>query len=118
MARILMVASEARPFAMTGGLADVMGALPIALQAHGDEVAVVLPLYRSVQRHLKEADSVYDKLPIWLGAASYSVDIKMLVHEGVRFYFVHCAPLFDRSGLYGESGADYPDNHIRFGVFC
>ena len=44
--KILMVASEATPYAKTGGLADVIGALPHALAARGEEVAVVLPLYR------------------------------------------------------------------------
>lgn len=103
---------------MTGGLADVMGALPISLQARGDDVAVVLPLYRSARQHLKEADQVYDRLPVWLGTTSHDASVKMVAREGVRFYFVEFPPLFDREGLYGESGADYPDNHIRFGVFC
>jgi starch synthase len=62
--KILMVASEAAPFAKTGGLADVVGSLPAALKALGHEVAVLLPRYATVD--LKNARRVYDSLPIWL----------------------------------------------------
>ena len=57
-----MVASEAAPFAKTGGLADVVGSLPAALKALGHEVAVLLPRYAAVD--LKTARRVYDSLPI------------------------------------------------------
>ena len=69
MAKILMVSSEAAPFAKTGGLADVAGALPAALAAAGEEVAVLLPRYRSVP--LDGARRVVDFLPIWLGGLRY-----------------------------------------------
>ena len=60
-----MVSSEAAPFAKTGGLADVVGSLPAALQSLGDEVAVVIPRYGSIG--LKTARRVYDRLSIYLG---------------------------------------------------
>ena len=110
-----MVASEAAPFAKTGGLADVVGSLPAALKALGHEVAVLLPRYTTVD--LKNARRVYDSLPIWLPPRQYDTSL-YLVERETPFYFLDCAPLYDRPGLYGEDGADYPDNHIRFAVLA
>jgi starch synthase len=110
-----MVSSEAAPLAKTGGLADVVGALPNALRSFGDDVAVVIPRYGSID--LKRARRVYHSLPIYLGAARYDTAIYQAAEE-FPAYLVDCPPLFDRKGLYGESGVDYPDNHIRFAVFA
>ena len=116
--KILMAASEATPYAKTGGLADVIGALPFALKDRGEQVAVVLPLYRSAAPFLTNADRVYDRMRIALSLSeSYEVEIRRVVDREVPFYFVDCPELFDRPALYGEGGGDYPDNHIRFGVF-
>jgi starch synthase len=111
--KILMVASEATPFAKTGGLADVVGSLPLALQALGHEPAVLLPRYGTID--LKGARRVYDALAIWLGPSRYDAALYQVSRE-FPYYFVDCPALFDRAGYYGESGADYPDNHIRFAV--
>jgi len=113
--KILMVASEAAPFAKTGGLADVVGALPAALKPLGHEVAVLLPRYGTVD--LKTARRVYDALPVWLPPDRYDTSIYLIEGE-TPFYFLDCPPLFDRAGLYGEGGLDYPDNHIRFAVLA
>jgi starch synthase len=110
-----MICSEAAPFAKTGGLADVLGSLPAALRSVGDEVAVVIPRYGSID--LKNARRVWDNLAVYLGAVSYPVSIYRAPGE-YPVYLVDCPPLFDRKGFYGEAGADYPDNHIRFAVFC
>jgi starch synthase len=110
-----MIASEAAPFAKTGGLADVLGALPAALRNSGDEAAVVIPRYGSIS--LAGARRVYDHLPVHLGAATYATSIYQAAAE-YPVYLVDCPPLFDRKGFYGESGLDYPDNHIRFAVFA
>jgi starch synthase len=116
--RILMAASEATPYAKTGGLADVIGALPFSLQARGEHVAVALPLYRAAVPHIGNADRVYDSMRVTLGGgAVWECNIRRIVDRGVVFYFVDCPPLFDRDGLYMEGAVDYPDNHIRFGVF-
>ncbi len=117
MARVLMVAPEATPFAKTGGLADVIGALPAALHAGGQQVAVVLPWYRSVKLAGSPKEAFRD-LRVTLGPHEYRVNIFETVERGVTFYLISCPPLFDRAGLYGEKSKDYPDNHIRFGVFC
>ena len=111
---ILMVASEAHPFAKTGGLADVAGALPAALAAHGERVAVVMPAYRE-NTYADPPREVYSNLWIPLGPG-YLADIYQSTERDVDFYFVHCPPLFDRDGLYGTPAGDFPDNHLRFGV--
>jgi starch synthase len=110
-----MVASEALPLAKTGGLADVVGALPCALQALGDEVAVVIPRYGFID--LKDLRRVWDYAPVHLGLARYDTSI-YLYPSAFPIYLIDCPSLFDRPGLYGEAGANYPDNHIRFAVFA
>jgi starch synthase len=110
-----MVSSEAAPIAKTGGLADVVGSLPSALRACGDEAAVFIPRYGIVD--LKGLRRVYDTLPIHLGAERYDCSIYEAPAE-FPLYLLDCPPLFERKGFYGESGLDYPDNHIRFAVFA
>jgi len=116
MPRILMAAGEAVPFAKTGGLADVMGALPVALKARGEDVGVVIPRYRGVK--LDGARRAFDGLRVWLGGNSFKVDIHRLDHQGVSFFLADSPALFDRDGLYGDGTKDYPDNHVRFAVFA
>jgi starch synthase len=108
-----MVASEAAPFAKTGGLADVLGSLPPALARLGDEIAVVVPRYRSVSG-LEDAPIL--TLPVNVGGRVFQTAIYETMRHGVRYLFVDCPPLYDRPGIYGEAGADYPDNHIRFAL--
>lgn len=111
---ILMVASEATPFAKTGGLADVIGGLPAALAARGEQVAVVIPDYR--QNVYPNPPSIaYRNLWIPIGPG-FMTDLYQTTERGVTFYFVHCPPLFDRDGIYASGGVDYPDNYLRFAV--
>src|SRR5260370_36068236 len=118
MSKILMVASEATPFAKTGGLADVIGALPAALRNAGNEVRVVLPLYPSALAYVPQMRRVYNNLRFQMAGRSYQVDIRQLDWNGIPFYFLDCPALYAREGLYGDLGSDYPDNHIRFAVLC
>jgi starch synthase len=114
MPKVLMVASEAAPFVKTGGLADVAGALPGALTALGNEVAVVLPRYRPVR--IDGLRPVWRDHPVWLGPHSFPIDLLALDGE-VRYYFVDCPLLFGRDGIYTDPrGVDFPDNHVRFAV--
>jgi starch synthase len=85
------------------------------LRAFGDEVAVLIPRYGSID--LKGMRRVYDGLAVHLGPARYDATVYRAPAE-FPFYLLDCPPLYDRPGLYGESGMDYPDNHIRFAVFC
>ncbi|MGP0071335.1 MAG: glycogen synthase GlgA [Bryobacteraceae bacterium] len=114
--KILMVASEAAPFAKTGGLADVLGALPAALAERGEQVAVVLPAYRE-NRYPNPTREAYRSLWIPIGPG-YMVDIQESADRGVTYYFVQCRPLYDRDGIYGTPAGDYPDNHLRFAVLA
>ncbi len=115
VARVLMVSSEAAPLAKTGGLADVVGALPGALREAGCEAAVVIPRYGSIP--LKDLRRVYDHLPVYLGPVGFDVSIYQAPAD-YPLYLIECPKLFDRPGFYGEEGVDYPDNHIRFAVFA
>jgi starch synthase len=110
-----MVASEAAPFAKTGGLADVVGSLPAALAGLGHQVAVVLPRYGSID--VKAARRVYDNLDVWFGPDRYRSSL-YAVGDKPLFYFVDCPPLYDRKSLYGDAAGDYPDNHVRFAVLA
>lgn len=114
--KILMVASEAVPFAKTGGLADVVGALPQALGALGHEMGVVLPLYRMTR--LEGASPLFPSLTIPMGPHTHFPAVQTLVQNGVRFYFVEYPLFFDRAALYGTPAGDYPDNAERFALFC
>jgi starch synthase len=113
--KILMVASEAAPFAKTGGLADVVGSLPAALKSLGHEVAVLLPRYASVD--LRSARRVYDHLPVWLPTGSLDTSISQIDREPPS-YLLDCPPMFGRETFYGPGGRDYADNHIRFAVLA
>ena len=104
-----MVASEVHPFAKTGGLADVLGALPVALARLGHQVDVVLPRYRSVR-----VGSPIGTIATSLGGQVDVVDVSAVVDRGVRFVFVSHAAYFDREYLYGAPARDYPDNPERF----
>jgi starch synthase len=114
--KILMVASEAAPFAKTGGLADVLGALPAALAERGEQVAVVLPAYRQ-NFYPQLTREAYRNLWIPVGPG-FSVDIQQITERGVAYYFVECPALYDRDGIYASPAGDFPDNHIRFAVLC
>lgn len=114
--KVLMVASEATPFAKTGGLADVIGSLAPALRARGEDVAIFMPRYRGVEP--PGMTRVYDDLRVWFGPASYGGSIYRAVENGAPYYFLDVPELFDRESPYGDGTGDYPDNHIRFAVFA
>jgi starch synthase len=118
MSRILMATSEAAPFSKTGGLADVLGSLPQALARAGEDVAVIVPLYLQSLPFLESARAVWQDLKIWLGSNPYDIQIYAADSGGVPYYLVRCPSLYEREHLYGPPGSDYPDNHIRYAVFC
>jgi starch synthase len=115
VSRVLMVSPEASPYAKTGGLADVAGSLPLALKTFGDDAALLIPRYGFIE--LQGMRRAYDGITIHLGPASFTCSIFQAPGE-FPFYLLDCPELYDREGLYGESGVDYPDNHIRFAVLC
>jgi len=110
---ILMIASEAVPFAKTGGLADVAGALPLALARLGHEVTLVLPRYRGLA-----AQPDGEPISITMGGRTSRVAVaEQRMADRVRAVLLDCPELFDRDGLYATGGKDYADNARRFGVF-
>jgi starch synthase len=113
--RILFVASEGLPFSKTGGLADVVEALPKALVALGHEVAVVLPRYRGTKTHSVVLPSV--TIPMGGTRLRFPSVADGSVINGVRYFFVDDPAYFDRDDLYGGAGGDYPDNAERFSEF-
>jgi starch synthase len=112
--KILFVASEGLPFSKTGGLADVIEALPKVLAARGHEVAVLLPRYRNTRAFAVAAPSL--TIPMGTGVRFPGIADGGPLH-GVHYYFVDDPEYFDRDQLYGVSGKDYPDNAERFGEF-
>lgn len=114
--RVLMVASECAPFAKTGGLADVVGALPAALAPLGVEAQVMMPAYPALFPHLAEGTEVarFDDLP---GGAARLVRTEA---GGITLLLLDAPQLFDRAGsLYAdEHGQDWHDNALRFGALA
>src|SRR5690242_20572683 len=113
--RILFVASEGLPYSKTGGLADVVEALPKALVAQGHEVAVVLPRYRGTKASALAMPSLTIPLANRLRFPSI-VDGGLV--SGVRYLFVDDPAYFDREGLYGNDAGDFPDNVERYSELC
>jgi starch synthase len=114
--KILFVASEAAPFVKTGGLGDVIGALPPALAKRGHELMVVLPKYSAIDsaQFRDTGRRVEVALPGLNAAAQVYVHVPA---ERLRYVFLQ-NPYFDRKELYGENGSDYRDNHKRFAILC
>jgi len=116
---IVYAAAECVPFAKTGGLADVVGALPREMARQGHQVTVYLPYYRQVQKHMRERRVAIPSITIPFH--SYNRFVTVLdggVRDGVQFYFFDCPEFFDREGLYGSSSGAYSDNGERFGLYC
>lgn len=111
--KVLYVASEAVPFAKTGGLADVAGSLPKALKAEGVDVRVIMPKFGKIPEKFRNAmEHVYDgEIPVsW---RSKYVGLDKIEHDGVIYYFVDNEEYFRREGFYG-----YGDDAERFSFFC
>jgi len=115
--RVAMVSSEMYPFAKSGGLGDVLGALPPALARQGVEVSVFLPAYKSLLQKGGFAPLNGD-LPDAFGAPEVRYTVFKGRFDGAQVYAVRSGDLFDREGFYGDDGGEYPDNALRFSRFC
>ena len=114
---MLHIASECAPFAKTGGLGDVVGALPIAERELGIDVRVVMPLYRGIDWNAQE------RLPHTLivpgpSGAEYGGVRRGALAGGTPVYFLEHHGYFDRNGIYGDERGDYGDNVARFAFLC
>lgn len=117
--KILMASSEMAPLARSGGLGDVLEALPAELQKHGHEISVALPFYRGIRemRGLKIKNTGV-RITIQVGDKRPDAEIlECIAPNGVQVFFVRRDEYFDRSGLYGADGRAYEDNAERFVYF-
>ena len=119
---IVFAASECAPFARSGGLAEVLRALPRQIAALGHQATVFIPYYRQTREVARER-SLEKKIAIpsitipFPGYSRFAAILDGGLHDGVQMYFVDCPELFDREFLYGTPGGAYPDNWERFGLF-
>ena len=117
---ILFATSEAVPFAKTGGLADVGGALPKELARLGNEVSVIMPCYRRVWHSGQQIDDTGIEFSVPIGRKTVCGRIlrSHLPDSQVPVYLIDQPGYFDRAELYGENGENYKDNCERFVFFC
>ena len=113
---IAFAASECVPFSKTGGLADVIGALPPALAHLGHKVTVFLPRYKQTQ--LDSPGTVIPSITVpFDDRYRFCSVLDGGERAGVQFYFIDYPPYFDRDALYGTALGDYHDNAERFALF-
>ena len=115
--RILHVTAEFWPYARTGGLGQAIYGLSTNQAAAGLDVQVLLPLYREAREHAGELEPFCDPFTIDVGGGQYEARCWRRTTAGVTTIFLENDYLYDRPGIYGN-GADYPDNHLRFGVLA
>ncbi len=115
--KILIAASEGVPFCKTGGLADVVGALSQRLGGEGHDLCVFLPKYRAVEFG-SLSGGMAQTLDVPVGGETLKVQLRYAQFKSVSVCFVDHPESFDRDGLYGSGGADFPDNDRRFILFC
>ena len=117
---IAIISSEVVPFAKTGGLGDVCGSLPIALEQLGHQCSVFLPCYRSAIHSGLPIESTPIAFTIPMGGRHVACRISKsrLPNSQVTIYFVDQPTYFDRDGLYGDKQGEFRDNCERFAFFC
>ena len=122
--KIWYLSSEVSPFAKTGGLGDVTGALPKSLKARNQEIRVIMPKYKMINERkyiLREVIRLKD-IPVTVNGETKTVNVKsaFLPDSKVQIYFVDIPDLFGRNGLYTDNNTeqDFPDNAQRFAFFC
>ncbi|PCI88181.1 MAG: glycogen synthase GlgA [Hyphomicrobiales bacterium] len=114
--KVLYVASECAPFVKTGGLADVIGAVPKNLSQFGVDTRVIMPAYPALAGLLARGKIVWQQDDLFGGPANL-VAVKS---KGIALLLLNAPHLYDRPGnIYlNEQGQDWPDNHLRFGALC
>ncbi|MDD5128287.1 MAG: glycogen synthase GlgA [Candidatus Omnitrophica bacterium] len=104
--KIAMIASEVVPFAKTGGLADVVGALPLVLEDCGQEVIVIMPRYKCIKEGKFKTSRVFKDVSC------------AVIGNNIKVFFLENDLYFNREGLYVDKNGDYQDNLERFAFFC
>lgn len=122
--KILLASSEIEPFAKTGGLADVAGALPREMEKLGHQVTVFMPAYHCAKNAAKKSNLLIEptstslEIPLGKQIVQGRLLKSKLPDSNVVVYLVEQDEFFDRAQLYGENGSDYKDNCKRFTFFC
>lgn len=116
--RVFFATSEVYPFSKSGGLGDVMGALPLAMQAAGQPVAVISPFYGRISTGNYRIRLTISDLPVGYPWGPITADVYETDYQGVPMYFIDRAEYFDRRFYYNDHRGDYFDNAERFIFFC
>lgn len=117
--KVLLVSSEVSPFAKTGGLADVTGALPKELEKLGIEVKIMMPDYRMINKDDFKIEKTGLDFNVPIGAEKKSGTLsKGKTGRKIDVFFIGNEEYFDRDFLYGDENGDYRDNLQRFTFFC
>jgi len=111
--KVFFVASEAMPYAKTGGLGDVTGSLPAALHMLGADTFLILPFYRTIMAKNLPLEQV---MTCTLAMGGRVLPYTVLRHQ--QTYFIAQNEFFERDSLYNTRGGDYPDNWMRFAFFA
>jgi len=112
--KILILAAEMVPFAKVGGLADVVGALPKALQALGHDVRLVMPRYRQVDPNRFHLQPILEAIPVSMGNYQVQVSVRRgEIGDHIPVYMIDAPRYFDRENIYG-----YTDDGERFILLC
>src|SRR5689334_13156389 len=112
--RVLILAAEIVPFAKVGGLADVVGALPKALQALGHDVRLVMPRYRQTESDRFHLQTILEAIPVSMGSYQVQVSVRRgEIGNHIPVYMIDAPRYFDRENIYG-----YTDDGERFILFC
>lgn len=116
--KVFVVASEAVPLVKTGGLGDVAGSLPPELSDLGQDVTILIPAYRGIDRRRYPliSEGIVLKVPMGDGFVRGNV-LRSDAIPGVTVRLIDQPDLFGRKGIYGDDEVDYPDNGVRFGFF-
>lgn len=113
--KIVMIASECVPYAKTGGLADVVGALPKILRAMGHDVIVVMPRYGRIDGEKFGLQTRLTSMGVWMGNTLEWCRVQQAYNDDVPTFFIEHNVYFERPGLYHDDNMnDYLDNPRRF----
>ncbi|HOJ45414.1 MAG TPA: glycogen synthase [Bacilli bacterium] len=110
--KILMVTSEANPYAKTGGLADVVYALAKELTIHGEEASIVMPYYQSIVKRVNGNVKLIGSFDVFMSWRKQTADLYRTYVDGITYYFIGNAYYFNRENIYG-----YYDDIERFAFF-
>ena len=116
--RVFFVTSEVYPFSKSGGLGDVMGALPLAMQQRGQPSALISPFYGRISTSDYQIRLTISDLPVGYPWDPITADIYEADYHGVPLYFIARGEYFDRRYYYNDHRGDYFDNAERFIFFC